>query len=56
MLNVTKIKDTESFKIVAESVENENKGLTNTSGTFVGLDPIQGRDYFLGNISERGRY
>jgi hypothetical protein len=56
MLDFTKIQETDSFKTLAECIQNSTIELVITCNTFVGLDPNLGYDYFLGNISNRGRY
>ena len=56
MLDFTKIQETDSFKTLAGCIQNSTIELVITCNTFVGLDPNLGYDYFLGNISNRGRY
>jgi hypothetical protein len=56
MLVVTKVKETDCIKIIAECIENETPDLKVTCSTLVGLEPILGFDYYRGNISHRGRY
>jgi hypothetical protein len=56
MLEVTKVLETDSFKNIAECLQNFTIQLENTRDTFVSLDISQGFDYFQGNIVHRGRY
>ena len=56
LLDDTKVEANDCIKIMAECIENDSRLLTDTCNTLVGLDPNLGYDYFLGNISERGRY
>ena len=56
MLVVTKVKETDCIKIIAECIENDSNEMKDTCNTLVGLDPILGYDYYRGNISHRGRY
>jgi hypothetical protein len=55
MLDTTKVQATNSFKCIAECISNLNTDLAATRDTFTALD-AKGYDYFMGNISNRGRY
>jgi hypothetical protein len=55
MLDATKVQETESFKFIAECLVNLDTDLQTTRDTFTALD-IRGYCYFMGNISNRGRY
>ena len=55
MLDTTKVQATNSFKCIAEYIWNINKDLAATRDTFTALD-ASGYGYFMGNISNRGRY
>jgi hypothetical protein len=55
MLDTTKVQATDSFKCIAECISNLNTDLAATRDTFTALN-ASGYDYFMGNISNRGRY
>ena len=55
MLDTTKVQATDSFKFIAECIMNLEKDLVATRDTFTALD-ARGYGYFMGNISNRGRY
>jgi hypothetical protein len=55
MLDATKVQETNSFKCIAECLANPESDLASTRDTFTALDG-RGYGYFMGNISNRGRY
>ena len=55
MLDATKVEETDSFKCIAECLVNLEAGLVSTRDTLTALD-ARGYGYFMGNISNRGRY
>jgi hypothetical protein len=55
MLDATKVQATDSFKCIAECLMNLEAELETTRDTLTALDD-KGYGYFMGNVSNRGRY
>jgi hypothetical protein len=56
MLEKTKGLSHETFKLIAESLENNASDLTSLKNTLAQLHLKLGYSYFQGNFAERGRY